>query len=182
MSGVAGSVRGVDEVAQRVGDLVRPVRLGVALGRIGKIAEDVRRTELVDQAGEHLGVVVAVAVVHDHAGQVTEAEVFEGGQGPVAEVVPGVAPGAGDQQVPLGLAGPTRIGVSSQHTAYARLSSVRMSLSTCTSASAVRVSRPCTHPTLGVAPVSDSTSSTQRATGIACTTIRYRHQLCRFGP
>ena len=36
---------------------------------------------------------------------------------------------------------------------------------------------------LGVAPVSDSSSSTHRgATGMKCTTIRYTAKACRLGP
>jgi hypothetical protein len=78
--------------------------------------------------------------------------------------------------------GPTRIGVSSQATAYARVSSARMRLLTTPNVTAVRVNRLCTQPALGATPVNDSTSRAQRATGIACTTMRYTHQLCRFGP
>jgi hypothetical protein len=44
------------------------------------------------------------------------------------------------------------------------------------------VSMPCTNPALGVAPVSDSSRSTQRATGMNCTTIKYTAKACRFGP
>ena len=37
-------------------------------------------------------------------------------------------------------------------------------------------------PGEGLAPVSDSISSAQRCTGIACATIRYTHHACRFSP
>jgi len=105
VAGVAGGVRGVDQVAQCFGYLDGPVRGRVALGRVGQVSQDVRGTQLVDQVAEHRRVVVLVPVVHDHPGQVGQAEVFEGGQGPVAQVVPGVVGGAGDQQVLLGPAG-----------------------------------------------------------------------------
>ena len=41
---------------------------------------------------------------------------------------------------------------------------------------------PCTNPTLGAAPVSDSKNSTHRAAGTKCITIRYTANACRFGP
>jgi hypothetical protein len=75
----------------------------VALGGISEISQDVRGAQLVNQVAEHRRVVVLVPVVHDHAGQVGQAEVFEGGQAPIAEVVPGVDLGTGHQQVLLDL-------------------------------------------------------------------------------
>jgi hypothetical protein len=58
----------------------------------------------------------------------------------------------------------------------------RIRWSTSASSPAVRVSMPCTNPALGVAPVSDSNNSTQRWTGMNCTTIKYTAKACRFGP
>ncbi len=40
---------------------------------------------------------------------------------------------------------------------------------------------PCTKPAEGAAPVSDSTRSAQRCTGIACATIRYTHHALQVG-
>ena len=41
---------------------------------------------------------------------------------------------------------------------------------------------PCTNPTDGAAPVSDSSSATTRCAGMYCTTSRYTARACRFGP
>jgi hypothetical protein len=58
----------------------------------------------VDQRAELGGVVVLVAVVHDHrVGQVLDHERFEGVHGAVTDQVVGVELGGGHQQVPLGL-------------------------------------------------------------------------------
>src|SRR5690606_41302866 len=82
----------------------------------------------------------------------------------------------------LDLAGPTRSGVSSAHTTCARVSRARMRLSTTSSSPAARASMPCTNPAEGAAPVSDSNSAITRPTGRHCTTSRYTHRACRFGP
>jgi hypothetical protein len=57
-----------------------------------------------DQPGEHLRVVVGVAIAHDHAGQLPQTEVFERSQRPVTQVVPGVQLVAGHEQVALNTA------------------------------------------------------------------------------
>jgi hypothetical protein len=51
-TGVAGEVGVVDQFAQRPGDLGRPERVGVDLGGVVKITQQVRGTQLVDQPGE----------------------------------------------------------------------------------------------------------------------------------
>ncbi len=81
-----------------------------------------------------------------------------------------------------GVLDPTRSGVSSQQTAYANVISVRIRWSTSSSSPAARVSMPCTNPTDGAAPVSDSNNCTQRCAGTKCTTMRYTAHACRFGP
>ena len=68
--------------------------------------------------------------------------------------------------------GPTRSGVSSQHTAYARVISVRIRWWTSASSPAARLIMPWTNPTEGAVPVSDSSSATTRCAGMKCTTIR----------
>ena len=186
----AGEVGLVDQLAQRVGDLGGPHRVGVDLRGVGKIAQQVSTAKLVDQRAELGGVVVLVAVVHDHrAGQVGDHERGEGVQGPVAEQVVGVELGAGDQQVALGLLlpaggclGPTRSGVSSQHTACARVISARIRWWVSVSSPAARLIMPCTNPTEGAVPVSDSSSATTRCAGMKCTTIRYTANAARLGP
>ncbi len=78
--------------------------------------------------------------------------------------------------------GPTRIGVSSAQTTCAAMISARIALfAPATAAAALRI-MPCTNPGEGLAPVSDSISSAQRCTGIACAAIRYTHHACRFAP
>jgi hypothetical protein len=67
-AGLAGQVGVVDQRAQRVGDLGRPHRAGIHLGRVVEIATQVRGAQLVGQLPEGRGVVVLVAVVHDHRG------------------------------------------------------------------------------------------------------------------
>ena len=59
-----------------------------------------------------------------------------------------------------------------------------MRIRSCTSPSspAVRASMPCTNPTEGAVPVSDSSSATTRCAGTNCTTIRYTANAARFGP
>ena len=97
---VAGGVRGVDEAAQRVGDLDGPVRAGVGLGGVGEVAKEMGCAELVDQPGE--GVVVLIPVMDDDgAVEVGQHERGERRQVAVAEQVIGVQAGARDQQVPL---------------------------------------------------------------------------------
>ena len=81
-----------------------------------------------------------------------------------------------------GVRGPTLIGVSSQHTAYAKVIKVRIRLSACSRATAAAWIVPCTNPTEGAAPVNDSTNPTHRCTGMAWITIRYTHHARRFGP
>jgi hypothetical protein len=44
----------------------------VALGRVGQITQDVGGAQLVDQAGEGGRVVVLIAVVDHHAGQLAQ--------------------------------------------------------------------------------------------------------------
>src|SRR5215207_7808709 len=136
--------------------------------------------QLVGQRAQLDRVVVLVPVVHDHrSGQVGEHERLEGVQAPVAEQVVRVQLGAGHQQ---GLLGPTFSGVSSQLTAYATVIRARIRASTSASSPAARSSMPCTNPTLGLAPVNDSSNSTQRCAGTNCATIRYTAKACRFGP
>ncbi len=50
------------------------------------------------------------------------------------------------------------------------------------SSPAARAIMPCTNPTDGRAPVSDSSSATTRCAGMKCTTITYTAKACRFGP
>ena len=82
----------------------------------------------------------------------------------------------------LGVRGPTRSGVSSQLTAYARVIRARIRWCTPASRPAARASRPCTNPTEGAAPVNDASNATQRSAGMKCTTIRYTTNACSSGP
>ena len=95
----AGLVGFVDQGAERVGDLDRPHLVGVDLRGVVEIAQQMRGAQLVDQRAERGGVVVLVAVVHDHRpgrGQVLDHERLEGVQRPIAEQVVGVELGACD--------------------------------------------------------------------------------------
>lgn len=81
-----------------------------------------------------------------------------------------------------GFFGPTLIGVSSQLTACAEMIRDRIRRAAGAIATAARLKVPCTNPTEGTAPLSDSSIPAHRCTGTACTTIRNTHQLSRFGP
>ena len=123
---VLGVVAGVDQPAQGVGGLGRPVLIGVDLGGIVKITTEVRTAKLMHHTrngcrsglvgsdfdvgvlgGSEDGVVVqVVAVVHDGGAggaQVRQHRFLEGVQVPVTQQVLGVQIGAGHQQVLVGL-------------------------------------------------------------------------------
>lgn len=77
---------------------------GVGLLGVFAVSDQVLDAQLVDQVREDFAVVVLVPVVDHHAGQVGQHERLEGGQAAIAEQVPGVQVGAGDQQILLHLA------------------------------------------------------------------------------
>ena len=56
-AGVAGEVGFVDQLAQRVGDLGGPVRVGVDLTRAVEVAQQVLGAELMDELAEFEGVI-----------------------------------------------------------------------------------------------------------------------------
>jgi len=78
--------------------------------------------------------------------------------------------------------GPTRIGVSSADTTWARMIRHRIALFAPATAAAARLIMECTNPGEGLAPVRASISSAQRCTGIACAAIRYTHHAWRLRP
>ena len=116
--------------AQRVGDLRRPqLHRGRPRSRLPRSRRRCWQHNWWTSVVERGVVVELVPVVDDDCpgGEVVEHRRLERGQIPVAEQEVGVEPGAGDQQVLVGLlrpgrggVGPTRSGVSSMHsTAYA---------------------------------------------------------------
>jgi hypothetical protein len=61
--------------------------------------------------------------------------------------------------------GPARSGVSSAHSTAAVMISARISMFTCRTALAARMSMECTHPSEGRVPVSDPMMSAHRSAG-----------------
>ena len=126
-----GQVGGVDEAAQRVGDLAGTEGVRVGVVSIFQVPEQMLHAQREADAGE--GVVVAVPVVHDHgAAQVAVDKLAEGGQVPVVEDGIGEQVRAGDLQVVLACfgPGPARSGVASSQTTRSRMISDRIACST----------------------------------------------------
>ena len=180
---VPGHVGGVDQAAQRPGDLAGPDRVRVGLGGVLKVTQQVLAAQLVADAVE--GVVVLIPVVHhDGAVQVAVDKAPERGQRPLAQEAIGQQVRAGDLQVLLVRLGTrqARAVFSSPQITRASRISARIVVFAAATARAARASRACTHPSDGLVPAIDSMMSAQRSTGTWCITIKNTHQAWKLTP